>query len=196
MRHLLFGGTFDPPHWGHMGLLENAIELVQPDRVVVIPAGHPPHKEGLVTPAKLRLAMCQCFYPLFPGLELWEYELDKQGNTYTVDTVKAYSRRFPSGELMLCMGGDMLLYFHKWYQYRELMELVTLVVQNRREDPVLLQKAAQSLEQQGGKIVFTSKQVPLISSTEIRGAIAGGEPLWQQLPPPADVIVEQERMYR
>ena len=68
MKLLLFGGTFDPPHKGHIRLLQSAIDAVQPDKVVVMPAGIPPHKAASATPASLRLTMCQCFVPLHPDL--------------------------------------------------------------------------------------------------------------------------------
>ena len=67
MKTLLYGGTFDPPHNGHMNNLRAALALVQPDRALVMPAGTPPHKHASATPAELRLQMCACFTALSPG---------------------------------------------------------------------------------------------------------------------------------
>ena len=67
MKALLFGGTFDPPHAGHMNNLRAAMQAVQPDVVLVMPAGIPPHKHASATPGELRLAMCECFKALGPG---------------------------------------------------------------------------------------------------------------------------------
>ena len=77
---ILFGGTFDPPHNGHMTLLAGAIEAVRPDLVLVEPAGTPPHKRAGGTSAAHRLAMCECFRPLFPELVLDTTEIARGGN--------------------------------------------------------------------------------------------------------------------
>ena len=85
---ILFGGTFDPPHNGHMTLLAGAIEAVRPDLVLVEPAGTPPHKRAGGTSAAHRLAMCECFRPLFPELVLDTTEIARGGKSYTIDTVR------------------------------------------------------------------------------------------------------------
>ena len=66
MKIMLYGGTFDPPHNGHINNLRAALALVRPDRAIVMPAGTPPHKQASTTPAALRLQMCACFYGAFP----------------------------------------------------------------------------------------------------------------------------------
>ena len=75
MKTLLYGGTFDPPHNGHMNNLRAALVLVQPDRAFVMPAGTPPHKHASATPAELRLQMCACFTALSPAVQVsdWRY---------------------------------------------------------------------------------------------------------------------------
>ena len=72
---LLYGGTFDPPHNGHMNNLRAALELVRPDKAIVMPAGIPPHKKASTTPGKVRLAMCQCFTALSPAVEVSDWEI-------------------------------------------------------------------------------------------------------------------------
>ena len=73
MRTLLYGGTFDPPHNGHMNNLRAALALVQPDRALVMPAGTPPHKHASATPAELRLQMCACFTALSPAVQVSDW---------------------------------------------------------------------------------------------------------------------------
>ena len=82
MKLLLFGGTFDPPHNGHVHLLQNAIAAVRPDRVVVMPAGTPPHKAASATPARWRLEMCRCFLPLHENLVVSDWEIKRAGKSY------------------------------------------------------------------------------------------------------------------
>lgn len=196
MRQLLFGGTFDPPHWGHISLLKNAIEVGQPDRVVIIPAGIPPHKQASSAPAPLRLAMCACFCSVFPRVSIWDYEIMRQEKSYTVDTIKAFLKEHPGDELLLCIGGDMLLSFADWYCYKEILALVTLVVQSRGEERAMLEKAADKLRNIGGQVLFTEKEVERVSSTEIRAGLRNGEDFWSMLPPPADKIARKNGLYR
>ena len=77
MKALLFGGTFDPPHAGHMNNLRAAMQAVQPDVVLVMPAGIPPHKHASATPGELRLAMCECFKALGPQVQVSQWEVDR-----------------------------------------------------------------------------------------------------------------------
>lgn len=79
MKVLLYGGTFDPPHNGHMNNLQAALERVQPDRAIVMPAGIPPHKAASSTPGAVRLAMCQCFTALSPAVEVSDWEIRQGG---------------------------------------------------------------------------------------------------------------------
>ena len=101
MKLLLYGGTFDPPHQGHINNLTAAIRAVQPDRVVVMPAGVPPHKQASTTPGSVRLAMCQCFLPLHPQLTVSSWELGRQGKNYTIDTVEMLQTAYPGADLYL-----------------------------------------------------------------------------------------------
>ena len=84
MKVLLYGGTFDPPHNGHLNNLQAAAERVRPDQVVVMPAGVPPHKAASSTPAALRLEMCRCFYalegtPYLPRIMVSDWEIRQRG---------------------------------------------------------------------------------------------------------------------
>ncbi len=196
MKILLFGGTFDPPHIGHMALLQNAIAAVAPGRVLVIPAGVPPHKRAAATPAALRLAMCECFRPLFSGLEISDMELHRQGKSYTLDTVLALKRQYPNDELYFSLGGDMLLSFQSWHCYRRLLPLVVLVVQSRQENSEALRAAADVLAAEGGRFVWATGGTPRVSSSEIRQALAAGGTAAGLIPPPACGIVEKEGLYR
>ena len=131
MKLLLFGGTFDPPHNGHMRLLQSAIDAVQPDKVMVMPAGVPPHKAASATPASLRLTMCQCFAPLHPDLVVSDWEIGRGGKNYTIDTVRMLEERYPGAEIFLSVGSDMLTTFTQWREWQSLLEKTTLVVQSR-----------------------------------------------------------------
>ncbi len=191
----MFGGTFDPPHIGHMALLQNAINAVQPGRVLVVPAGTPPHKKASATPANLRLAMCACFAPLFSGLELCELEIHRPGLSYTLDTVNSLRAQCPGAAFYLSIGGDLLPGFTAWRQYKQLLNLVTLVVQSREVGKEELEKAARTLSAKGGRILWAGGETPAISSTEIRAGIGAGRDMRAFLPPPVWRIVRENGLY-
>ncbi len=196
MKQLVYGGTFDPPHTGHMALLKNAIDAVRPDAVTVIPAAVPPHKAGRHTPAYLRLAMCECFLPLFDGLVVSDIEIARGGKSFTVDTLETLCQEDPEGELFLAVGGDMLLGFRNWARWRDVLQMVTLVVQIRGHAPEELLAAADSLHEEGGRVLLLEALTPLVSSTEIRAGIQSGKDMYALIPPPADAIVRENKLYQ
>ena len=125
MRILLYGGSFDPPHYGHLNNLRAAAARVCPDRVVVMPAGVSPFKQGTSAPGPLRVEMCGCVAELARemgfGLEVsgWEVEQAALGRrNYTVLTLEMLARTYPEAELYMAMGSDMLLSFDGWYRWQ------------------------------------------------------------------------------
>jgi cytidyltransferase-like protein len=127
MRLLLYGGTFDPPHNGHLNNLRAAAARVRPDRVVVMPAGLSPFKQSTAAPGSARVEMCACFRALeaegaVPALCVsgWEVEQAALGRrNYTVLTLEMLARTYPEAELYMAMGSDMLLSFDSWHRWQE-----------------------------------------------------------------------------
>ncbi|MDL2254238.1 nicotinate (nicotinamide) nucleotide adenylyltransferase [Ruminococcaceae bacterium OttesenSCG-928-I18] len=196
MKTLLFGGTFDPPHRGHVQLLRHAISAVHPERVVVIPAGVPPHKEAAATPPGLRYAMCACFAPVFEGLVVSDMEITRPGKSYTLDTVRALKKQYPGDDFYLSVGGDMVLSFTSWYHYRELLLEVSLVIQSRQEEEQALKTAVERLVAEGARVLWAKGETQAISSSAIREGIAEGKDLYSQIPPPADRIARENGLYQ
>lgn len=192
MRVLLFGGTFDPPHNGHIHLLQQAIRAIAPDWVVVMPACLPPHKSPSTTAPDLRLAMCRCFEPIFPDLEVSSWEIEQGGASYTIDTVAMLENRFPGAQIFLTVGSDMLLSFTGWKDWQQLLARTILVVQSRREgDEEQLAAAAAGLEQKGGRVVFAGGTPLEVSSSEIRSGRGR-----KNIPPQAREIIRRYDLYR
>ncbi|MDL2327739.1 nicotinate (nicotinamide) nucleotide adenylyltransferase [Ruminococcaceae bacterium OttesenSCG-928-A11] len=196
-KTLVFGGSFDPPHTGHMNLLANGIEAIAPHRVVVVPAGAPPHKAALHTPAALRLEMCTCFRPLFEGLEVSEMELARPGKSYTWDTLNALRQAAPGDDFHLLVGGDMLEGFTGWHRWRDLLAMATVVAGSRHPDEMpALKAAARRLREAGGRVVLAEGPVLQVSSSGLRAALArGDEAAFALIPPPAGAIVRENRLY-
>lgn len=196
-RILLFGGTFDPPHNGHMELLRGAVDAARPDLVVVEPAGMPPHKHASATPAGIRLSMCQCFLSVAESVLLDDTEILRGGKSYTLDTVHEMHRRYPDAELFFSMGSDMLLSFRQWHGYRELLQKMTLVVHSRRgEDVEPLRAFAQILEQEGGRVLFAPARILELSSTQIRAKVKRGEALSGLVPVEVEKMIDWYGLYR
>ena len=205
MRTLLYGGTFDPPHNGHLNNLRAAMQRVCPQQVIVMPAGVPPHKHASGTPAALRLEMCRCFSALVqqpgaPALEVsdWEIRQAEQGRqNYTVLTLEMLAQREAQAELYLTIGSDMLLSFDRWYCWQKILQLAKLVVVSRSigDDPELHAKAKQ-LDPTGARILFAAAQTLPMASSALRARLAEGQSCEQELPAGVRSIILREGLYR
>lgn len=193
MKILLYGGTFDPPHWGHINNLRAAMQAVQPDKVIVMPAGIPPHKAASATPGSLRLQMCRCFLQLGEQVEISDWEISHEGKSYTVNTLRMLHSTYPDAQLYLTVGSDMLTSFRTWREWQSILQLATLVVESREaDDAAMLTEFADSLCVDGARILFArAKPVPM-SSSEIRQGSAGAE----AVPPEVWQIISSRGLYQ
>ena len=205
MKVLLYGGTFDPPHNGHLNNLRAAAARVQPDKVVVMPAGLSPFKQRTSAPGALRLEMCSCFHALegqgsIPQLEVsgWEIAQAAAGNrNYTVLTVEKLSREYPGAQLYLAIGSDMLLSFDGWHRWQDILRLAHLVVTSRNvgDAPELHAKARQ-LDATGARILFAPVQALPMASSALRARLAAGEECEAELPETVRAVIRREKLYK
>lgn len=172
MKIAIYGGTFNPPHRGHVESLQAVYEQAKLDRVLVIPASIPPHKElAAGSPdAEKRLELTRLAFKELPYAEVTDMELTRTGKSYTSDTVAELLRKYPDAELMLAMGTDMFLSFETWHEYRYLIDNVTMLVFARREgEDEKIFKYGEYLESKyGAKINYIMHDPLPISSSEIR----------------------------
>ena len=175
MRLGIFGGTFDPPHVGHLLAASDALEHLALDRLVLVPAATQPLKAGRVTaPAADRLAMVRLTVGNDSRLDADPLEVDRKGLSYTVDTLKEFSRRFPSSEIFFLVGADVLSSFAQWRDPHTILELATLAVMRRidagdSESPVVELDAELSR-----RAMFVPTRRIDVSSTEIRDRVRSG----------------------
>ena len=205
MRLLLYGGTFDPPHNGHLNNLRAAAARVRPDRVVVMPAGLSPFKQSTAAPGSARVEMCACFRALeaegaVPALCVsgWEVEQAALGRrNYTVLTLEMLARTYPEAELYMAMGSDMLLSFDGWHRWQDILRLAHLVVTSRHvgDDPELHAKALR-LDPTGARILFAPVQALPMASSEIRARLAAGEACEAELPQAVWEVIRREKLYK
>lgn len=124
----VFGGTFDPPHLGHLALAEWAREELALDQVLFVPAATPPHKRGARTPVAERLAMVRAAVRGNHAFKVSTLELRRAGPSYTVDTLRALAARHPGAELWLLVGADMYATMHTWHEIGALARIAHVAV--------------------------------------------------------------------
>lgn len=172
MRIAIYGGSFNPPHLGHVAAARTVAETVRPDRLLIMPDRLPPHKElAEDSPdAEQRLSLCRLAFADIPGAEISDLELRREGKSYTANTVQELRAQFPDDELLLVMGSDMFLCFDEWYQFRYLLSECTLVVLSRYESgDEALREQRDALQSQYGARVELVPHTPLeLSSSEVR----------------------------
>ncbi len=136
MRIAIYGGSFNPPHLGHVKAAATVRELLEPDRFLIIPTNIPPHKEmapGSPSPEQ-RMELCRRAFGDIPGAELSDMEIKREGRSYSADTVSILRQMYPEDELYLVIGSDMFLSFCQWYKFQYLLENCVLAVLSREED--------------------------------------------------------------
>ena len=172
MRLLIYGGTFNPPHLGHADALSCASAALGADRMLVVPAGIPPHKalaEGRPG-AEERLRLCEL---AFPEANVTPVELQREGKSYTVDTLREISRENPGAELYFLVGTDMLLYMEQWHEFQEIFSLCTLAALPRADGDLaeIERYAAYLRSTYRARIEIISKTPLPMDSTALRAAL-------------------------
>ena len=168
----IYGGTYNPPHVGHMRAAAHAISTLELDRLLLIPNGIPPHKKTAVESPEghHRLKMLALSSRGMEKAQVSDLELRRQGKSYTVDTIRALHQMYPEDRLILLMGTDMFLSFLTWYQPDEIMSMAELAVFYRGEKGEQEAIARQKLEMErlGARVHLISNPVTTISSTDLR----------------------------
>ena len=168
----IYGGTYNPPHVGHMRAAAHAISTLELDRLLLIPNGIPPHKKTAVESPEghHRLKMLELSSRGMEKAQVSDLELRRQGKSYTVDTIRALHQMYPEDRLILLMGTDMFLSFLTWYQPDEIMSMAELAVFYRGEKGEQEAIARQKLEMErlGARVHLISNPVTTISSTDLR----------------------------
>lgn len=135
MRVGVFGGSFDPPHVGHLAVAQDAAEALSLDLLLLVPARVSPFKAGeAVTPGEVRLELLRRALAGHPDLEAWPGELARPAPSYTVDTLREVRSQYPGADLFLLMGDDQWASFPDWRSPREILELATVCVLARAGD--------------------------------------------------------------
>lgn len=164
----VLGGTFDPPHVGHAIVALDVAEALELDRLLVVPAARPPHREARLA-ASIRWALVRDLFAGVPRIEVSDLELRRAGPSYTVDTLAEVRRARSPGTLYLVIGSDQLRVIETWHRYRELADLARLAVMVRAGREAELER----IEGELPYVPVTVTQID-VSSTMIRERLDAG----------------------
>jgi nicotinate-nucleotide adenylyltransferase len=183
----LFGGTFDPIHYGHLRTAFELWQMLRLTEVRFLPAGNPPHREQPLASAELRLRMVRAAVAGEPAFSVDDREMRRSGVSYSVETLAELRAEHPRRSLCLLLGMDAFLGLPHWHRWRELLELAHVVVAHRpgwkapTQGPlgeVMVDHGTGSIrelhEQTAGRIYVHAVTQLEISSTELRQLIVGG----------------------
>lgn len=189
MKIGVFGGTFDPPHLGHLVVATDVFEALRLDRLLLVPSAQHPFKGSSVRAApELRVEMIRAAVRGDPRFEVDELELHRAGPSYTVDTLRALRERYPDAELFFLIGADNLRELPAWREPEEVVRLATLVVMSRGG------------ERAGPDVPYPALAVKVtrvdISATEIRRRAGSGRSIRYLVPEAVREIIARESLYR
>lgn len=171
----MFGGSFDPPHWAHRALAEVALKQLDLDVLHILPTGQAWHKSRVLSAAEHRVAMCELAFGDLPNTRIDTREIQREGPSYTADTLGELGRQYPGATLYLVLGADQLLAFKRWVRWEEVLDNAQLAVANRATnigaDAPLGQVEETDLS--GVDLPFVRLAMPLknISATAVRAQI-------------------------
>lgn len=205
----VFGGTFDPIHFGHLRTAFEMLQALRFDEVRFMPCGIPPHRGTPNASAELRLEMVRAATLGQPGFVVDDRELRRDGPSYSVDTLKALRAEFPRRPLALMIGMDAFLHLTKWHQWREILQLAHIVVAHRPGwrapdmgplGELLAERGTHRIadlhQALSGHIYVHDVTQLEISSTEIRELVAAGRDPRFLMPDTVRAVIAKSGCYR
>ncbi len=192
----IFGGSFNPPHLGHLHLADSIHDALDLDTVILVPAKQPPHKTAAAyAPPEDRLAMCRILAQERDWLRAEDYELRRDGVSYSYYTVRHFCKLYPNTKFWLMVGGDMLRGFTKWYRWQEILRYVSLAAVAREPgEYAALEETARFLRQYGEICPVNVESFP-ISSTKIREEVRKNTNYSCYLPKKIVQYIERRNLY-
>jgi nicotinate-nucleotide adenylyltransferase len=192
----ILGGTFNPPHVGHLAIARHARSELGLERVVLMPAGAPPHKPIALDPgAERRVEMCRLLVDGVAGVCVSTLELERDGPSYTVDTLRAIHESHPQAELTFIVGADIASTVPAWHEAPQLLELADLAVAARPGSD--RRGVLDALAPLGERSRVRFLDAPLVdaSSSSVRACVAAGEPLDRLVGPAVAGYIAEHGLY-
>jgi len=193
----ILGGTFNPPHIGHLVCAQEAHDQLGLDRVVLMPAGQPPHKQVEADPgAEARYALCRAAIAGDERFDVSRLELERPGQSFTVDTLKALHDQSPQDDLTFIVGGDMARSLPTWREPEAVLELATLAVAERAADEREAIAAAVAPLSGSEHVRFLDMPRVDVSSSLVRERVATGRPIRYLVPDAVAGAIAKNGWYR
>jgi len=201
----IFGGTFDPIHYGHLRPANEARERLGLAEVRLVPAREPPLRAKPVASAAHRLAMVKLAIQEFPGFRCDERELRREGPSYTVATLDALHDELPGSSLCLLIGSDQFLNFERWHRWQDILGLAHVAVLHRPgSQPDIIpgwarsrvaQRPSELAEVPAGRVAILTVRPQDISATRIREALGRGESVAGLVPEAVLAYILSQQLY-
>jgi len=197
MRLGVFGGTFDPPHYGHLHLVRAAQTQLALDKVLWVVTADPPHKQSSpLSPLADRLAMVEAIIADQPAYEISRVDIDRPGPHWAADTVRLLSGQHPADQLIYLMGGDSLRDLPTWGRPLEFLAHCALGVLRRPGDAFDLSTLEAQLPGLTAKVQFVEAELQPVASHLIRRRVQAGESVTGLVPPAVAKIIFKRQLYR
>lgn len=201
MRYGIYGGSFDPIHWGHLILAETCLRKANLDRIIFVPTGSSPHRtKPRQTPGELRAEMVESAIAGCEEFSVSRFEIEREKKSYTVETVRHFRDSLLDAELFLLVGADMYYDLPHWRDASEILQIVIPVGVYRPGGPPPHAEVFQHNVSPARLELFRSYVVTMplieISSTMIREALTQGESVRFLLPRPVEALIRSHRLYQ
>lgn len=198
MKIGILGGTFDPIHFGHLIIGEQAREELGLDKIIFIPTGNPVHKQELkVSDAKIRYEMLRLAIEDNECFEKSSIEIDRKGKTYTIDTIKELKKEYDKEQIYFLIGEDSLFQIEGWYKFNELKEMCNFVVCRRavRDEGKIIEKIECMEDKYDMNIYLLNTPIIEISSTKIREKAGNKNSIKYLLPGVVEDYINTNNIY-
>jgi nicotinate-nucleotide adenylyltransferase len=182
----ILGGTFNPPHIGHLVLAQEMLEQLELDKIFFVPTNNPPHKKVKQLEPKKRFFMTKLAVAENPNFKVLDLELKRKGKSYTVDTIVELRNKYPKDKFYLIIGSDLAKDFKKWKNPEKIKKMVTIIVAKRRGNSF--------------RISRSFKQVDIIqvelSSSQIRERIKNQKTIKYLVPKAVENYIKKNNIYK
>lgn len=192
----ILGGTFDPPHYGHLALAENGRTQLRLDRVLFVPVGQQPLKlDQNITPAHHRTAMVEAAIVDNPAFVLSRVDLDRPGPHYTIDTLALLQETHPQATLFFLIGSDSLVQLDAWHDPAGILQQARLAVMQRPGWEVDMTRLEQAVPGIGERMVWLDTPRLDIAASDLQRRARQGLPLRYLVPPLVEAYIREHRLY-
>lgn len=199
MKVGIFGGTFDPIHYGHLRIAQIALKKFKLDKMLFIPSGNPPHKsKHTIQPSNHRYEMVKLAISDNDNFYISNIEIEKKTTTYTIETIKEISKiAYKDSEFYFLIGSDAFLQMDSWNNLGELLSICNLMVFTRYEEQVKeIKEKAKKYEKLYDAVILPIEEHTLnISSTKIRNMIQSGKPFKYLVPDDVENYIKYNKLY-